>query len=607
MLSVFRNIKRIYPFTALAILIIAGFFIVNDGDGSINLILRSILFALSLFLLYIISAHQDSEHLVDDNESDADDLKSDIKKIEQENEASNKQILHITDSDVLSHSLLDNDKSIFCPEISSERRFNLFLSELLRIIHDTFTAHSTLFFLVDKRDYRIVMKAKKTDSLVFTEKSRFNFDELGLVSLAIEKEQVINENDMSTESVQFPYYRRDEPIRSFVAAPILLNKIVIGVLALDSKSKDAFGYHERKAIVSFTDLFSHIIANLNDLYEMESATHIFSALYEGARRLNKQLNVEEILEIITEISHKVLNYDHLTISFVYENDNAKVMYSAGNSNVVDKGYVFKLEDGLNGWIIRHKQAIIVPDLQHNGAMLPRFSKTESGKHPFRSFMGAPIGSGKELKGVISIESSKSRFYSEKDQKTLITLANSMTIAIDRAVLYRRLNEEATIDPLTKVYNRRAFDRKLTYEIQRVKRFDLTFSLLIIDIDHFKKFNDEYGHLLGDFVLREVAARITGSVRNIDVVSRYGGEEFTVILVETPLEKAEVAAERIRECIDEKPFVKDRTNYRVTVSIGTAQHTLKLDSSEKLIDYADKALYMAKSSGRNCIKVYQSLT
>jgi diguanylate cyclase (GGDEF)-like protein len=159
-----------------------------------------------------------------------------------------------------------------------------------------------------------------------------------------------------------------------------------------------------------------------------------------------------------------------------------------------------------------------------------------------------------------------------------------------------LDRVSRIDMLTNIYNRRHLDEHLRSVISAARRHDRTIGVLIVDIDHFKNVNDEHGHLAGDAVLREVAARLAQAMRTEDALGRWGGEEFLAVLTDTPPEGVRVMAERLRQVIAAAPFtLDDGSQIRVTVSVGHASGT---EDAEVLVHRADDALYVAKAEGRN---------
>jgi len=181
---------------------------------------------------------------------------------------------------------------------------------------------------------------------------------------------------------------------------------------------------------------------------------------------------------------------------------------------------------------------------------------------------------------------------------------SLTTAIDLRRIFL-LERETVTDPLMGIYNRRYLDRKLLEELQRARRYELPFSIFLLDIDFFKKINDIYGHQIGDMVLKKLATVLVDSVRELDVVIRYGGEEILVILPNTRVANAVGLAQRIRQKVKETMLVepdqeKDRPAIYITVSIGVAGYRFsgELDTAPGIVERADKALYQAKHQGRN---------
>lgn len=170
-----------------------------------------------------------------------------------------------------------------------------------------------------------------------------------------------------------------------------------------------------------------------------------------------------------------------------------------------------------------------------------------------------------------------------------------------SVYYEEIYRLMTVDGLTDLNNKRYFNEALEKEISRCKRYDREFSLLIFDIDHFKRINDTFGHLAGDAVLRQLGALVKGRVRHTDVPARTGGEEFSIILPEVAREGAVITADKIRKNVEETSFRFEGTVIPVTVSFGVAQYDPEMKDGEELIKKADDKLYEAKRSGRNQVR------
>lgn len=170
---------------------------------------------------------------------------------------------------------------------------------------------------------------------------------------------------------------------------------------------------------------------------------------------------------------------------------------------------------------------------------------------------------------------------------------------------QKLLEMASYDALTKLYNRGVFNLEVQREFDRARRYGRELSLVMLDIDHFKKFNDTYGHQAGDFVLQKVAGMIADSVRANDIGARYGGEEFAIILPETNLEGATIQAERLRQTVAESKMSFEGQELAITISMGVTGVEQEMRQVDQMIKAADQALYQAKAHGRNCSCVYHN--
>lgn len=192
---------------------------------------------------------------------------------------------------------------------------------------------------------------------------------------------------------------------------------------------------------------------------------------------------------------------------------------------------------------------------------------------------------------------------EQDYDKFHILTQQFLLGIKRALLYKKVQELTITDSLTQVFNRRYFLERFNEELMRSKKFNYKFSFLMADIDHFKNFNDRYGHLVGDAILKEVAKTIKNNTRQIDFIGRYGGEEFSIVLTETDKEKARFAAERFRQTVEQKQIRAYDENLKVTISVGISTFPDDAQDIQELIDKADTALYQAKHKGRNRVCVY----
>ncbi len=212
----------------------------------------------------------------------------------------------------------------------------------------------------------------------------------------------------------------------------------------------------------------------------------------------------------------------------------------------------------------------------------------------------PLTSDGEITGCIVARSTLDKL-SKRDISYLEQLTRQSAITINRANTYSKVLQYATLDALTNLNNRRQFEVRLKQEIAITKRQKNPLCAMMIDIDFFKKVNDTYGHASGDAVLRTVASIIKEHLRESDIPSRYGGEEFAVLLPYTHIEEAKIVGERLRKAVEETPIPIDKKNINVTISMGLAEFNVN-ETGEELFKRADSALYEAKEGGRNRVCV-----
>lgn len=223
----------------------------------------------------------------------------------------------------------------------------------------------------------------------------------------------------------------------------------------------------------------------------------------------------------------------------------------------------------------------------------KFLKPDTDLSSYSDYISLPLAIHRSPIGFLVVRGLK-----EEDRDKFNILAQQFLLAMKRALLYQKIQELAITDNLTKVASRRYCLERLNEELARSKKMKYHFALVLVDIDHFKAINDHYGHLVGDAVLKHIAKIIKENIRQIDLIGRYGGEEFLVILTETDKGPAYLAAERIREAVENKRIRAYDDELRATISLGVSVFPSDASDAETLLDKADRALYKAKGSGRN---------
>lgn len=205
-------------------------------------------------------------------------------------------------------------------------------------------------------------------------------------------------------------------------------------------------------------------------------------------------------------------------------------------------------------------------------------------------------------GLLTISSDKVNEYTEAEATLTQAFANEVTIAVENARLFSELQSMATTDSLTNLLNRRHFISLAKTEFQRARRYRQPLSIILLDIDHFKRINDVYGHPVGDQVLSGFARIFEENLRQVDLVGRYGGEEFIALLPNTNLQNAQIVANRVLAQITNTPILTDAGPIQITASLGVAEMDNKCPDIFTLLKFADRAAYAAKQSGKNRVSI-----
>ncbi len=206
-----------------------------------------------------------------------------------------------------------------------------------------------------------------------------------------------------------------------------------------------------------------------------------------------------------------------------------------------------------------------------------------------------------VNGLAGLFSSKENAFKKEDLSLFSTMVSGISSLYIAYKSYQQVQHMSVTDSLTGLYNRRKFFEEIEREIERVSRYDSPLSLIMLDVDHFKNVNDQFGHQMGDEVLRELAKIILDNTRKTDIVARYGGEEFIIMLTETPVKGAVQVAKRIRKAVESTPVLGAAVEIKFTASMGVSTF-FDGDTTDALVQRADEALYAAKDNGRNRVEL-----
>ena len=325
---------------------------------------------------------------------------------------------------------------------------------------------------------------------------------------------------------------------------------------------------------------------------------ILKAIFGIVSSIGSELELEKVCDLIAEKVFKVINCNGCAIILIDEK-GVRLQSEIGFGKSI-REVEFSREMPLIKYILSTKNKLFIGNIESSyfKYSIPKGEKTTS-------MICIPIIVKEEVKGIIYIDSKKTNAFSSKHEYFLNILAHEISIAIERALNYEQIKKLTVIDELTGIFNRRKFDIDLKDTLNEAIRYVKSLSLLMIDIDYFKNYNDFHGHQMGDMVLKKMGGVFIENKRSTDRVYRYGGEEFSVICSETNKENARIFAERLREVVEHGKFegeekIKPQSN--LTISIGVSNFPFDATRIDYLIKYADVALYKAKAEGRNRVKV-----
>ncbi len=313
--------------------------------------------------------------------------------------------------------------------------------------------------------------------------------------------------------------------------------------------------------------------------------------------LATEFDLNSLLSKILENATNLLSADTGEL-FLYEPeaDQLQVVASCGFEKDTS-GDVVQMGEGLMGLSAKIKQPLLVKNYQQWDNRSPRYTALV-----LEEAVGAPMLSAGVLLGGVMMGSRQPKTFDSASMDLLNLFAQQASLAIHNARLFEQLNDLAVTDTLTGLFNRRHFFYQAEALVVRAQRYGSPLSAVMIDLDHFKEINDTFGHSAGDHVLREVARALSAALRKSDLIGRYGGEEFCVLLPEIDLEEGRAAAERLRQEVFNLQIPTLKGTASITASLGVASLNLHGETLDQLLQRADAALYQAKRSGRNAVSV-----
>jgi len=494
-------------------------------------------------------------------------------------------------------------------EIAVDEMLDMFI----KVIAAHLPNHNTIavFFPANDGEYAIRRYISK---IGFVKKNAMIIQNHGLLgSLLTKGLQPFYEPGFTNSNATLFYYDEShdfeppENVRSILLSPIATGNDIRGILLADSTKTSAYTQNDLDFLTNIAKILGQAIyytyMNTKNMLDYER----LAAMSSIEKDFWKDLDFDTVMNKMCETISDAVPCDRLTISLKDEDKmTAKVVRTHGNNTECFKDLEFALDESGPKTLVSLAYSTDIGFFRNfkEERYEFRYSEHEPQDHGFGSFMAVPIGIDKRI-GMILIESKMKDAFTSFNFSLLSRLGTSAGIALEKIFIIRKADALATHDGLTGLFNRSHFQKILTTKIAASKRYNRPISLVLCDIDFFKKLNDNYGHPFGDAVLKGIAAKLESSVRlGTDAVARYGGEEFVMIIDQSDRDTAKESVDRIRSEIEAMTFkTTDNHEVKTSMSFGIAEYPLQARNITELIDKADEALYAAKEKGRNRVEIY----
>lgn len=428
---------------------------------------------------------------------------------------------------------------------------------------------------------------------------KFSHDKRTFTKSVLEEMRTLIIEDTSVTPYADQSIIQNFPSKSVLALPLIAENKKLGAVLLTFNKIHLFTTEE----IMMGEQAANLIALALEKYQAMDETKRRAETSETLRRAGlavaEQLEMDQTVARTLDQLKGVVPYASASVQML-DGEDLVIVGGQGWANPQDViGIRFPVHgDNPNRVVIETGKPYYLPDA---GKVYDAFNRPPHDH--IHSWLGVPLIVQGRIIGLLAIDGSKPNDFDEAMKEIASQFANQVAVTLENARIHRETQTQAITDPLTGVYNRRGLFQLGEFEFQRARRINRPFSVLMFDIDHFKKVNDRFGHAVGDQVLHQLAQRCMKNSRATDLVGRYGGEEFVMLLTETNLHAAHTIAERLRHGIMKTNFLTDSGGITITTSIGVCE-AKPSESLNALIERADAALYQAKNSGRNRVVVVE---
>ena len=478
------------------------------------------------------------------------------------------------------------------------------LQALSALMHASLGAKTAAFFRLDPSANFLKLAAWRSYSAEIIKEAALDAQK-GILGWVVREKQALLYPVFSKDSKDLGYYAKSEPLKSLLAVPIIMENRVEGIAVADSDEENHFNEGSKALLTGFAEEAARLLI----LHQSHSALGLEGERLKKWNRYLEQmanrLKVDEVLDIMGKLIPDLISCDHLVLlKAPDESEVCRVLLSTpAAAGFPATGSELDISGTLCEQAVRIMEWRKVDDFYRRSLGLFRFSREERQDHGFRSVLAAPLTYEGICHYILILESRKPYAF-EAEAETLHILLSQFSLALRSAALYEEKERMATRDGLTGLANHRRFQDFLSEAL--AKSAGKPLAVALFDIDFFKKLNDNYGHPVGDAVLKEVAARLRANISQYDFVARYGGEEFIAVWPGRTDKEAEVLAEGLRQAIGNEKFSTTAGELPVTISLGVASYPQDSNDKPDLIKAADEALYAAKKAGRNRVVRYSTM-
>ena len=547
-------------------------------EGAEEVAFRYVLFLMAGTLTYILLWEEKRKK--EEYKKELDDLRYGIQEV---NEGG------ISDQDQMTRSV---DAALALDES---------LKGIVQLTQNVFKAECSLLwqYLPEQKKLRVRNRVGDPDGL--REGLMVNLGDGPIGWAALNKKTFFQQN--RPEGSSYFSGRKKPVIRSLLAVPVLDKDRLEGVLSVESDHLNYFSEDAEQPLASFAAQIAQTIRMARLAKDREEVAIEFQVFYRASKELASTIEFDEIIDKLHVLCSEIVPYDFSAVAVWQDPGELYSVYEWSDLKEAPAVHADLANDGrtwISWFLINREEPFILTKSQLNLQQMPLLFEGESLGN-LSTFLATPMRHQQKRIGALLLGCRQEEAFSSHQARVISILCNQAAVSLENSSIIQKMEELAITDGLTGLYNHRYFQESYQQELERAERQNQKLTLLIMDIDHFKGFNDSFGHPAGDFILRSLATVLKKNARKIDVLARYGGEEFAALLPGIDKKNARKTAERWRRNVQRATFKSSGQSYAITLSIGFATFPDDGKAKVELIEKADRGLYDAKENGRNQVR------